>query len=80
MKEQIKAPEKELSNKDIGNLSDEEFKTLVIRMPTEILSVDTKQRKKCRLCKVKYRKIYREPTVKGRRSGLKSTIWNRRKK
>ena len=36
MKEQIKAPEKELSNKEIANLSDAEFKTLVIRMLTEM--------------------------------------------
>ena len=26
------------------------------------------------------KKIYREPTVKGRKPGLKSMIWNRRKK
>ena len=26
------------------------------------------------------RKIYREPTVKGRKLGLESTIWSRRKK
>ena len=32
MKEQIKTPEKELSNKEIANLSDAEFKTLIIRM------------------------------------------------
>ena len=81
MKEQIKAPEKiQLSDEEIANLSDEEFKTLVIRMPTEILSMDTKQRKKCRLCQVKYRKIYREPTVKGRKLGLISMMWSRRKK
>ena len=30
MKEQIKTPEKELSNKEIANLSDAEFKTLAI--------------------------------------------------
>ena len=32
MKEQIKTPEQELSNKERDNLSDAEFKTLVIRM------------------------------------------------
>ena len=38
IKEQIKAPEKELSNKEIVNLSDAEFKTLVvIRMLTEMI-------------------------------------------
>ena len=36
MKEQIKTPEKELSDKKIDNLSDAEFKTLVIRMLTEM--------------------------------------------
>ena len=35
VKEQIKTLEKELSNKEIANLSDAEFKTLVIRMPRE---------------------------------------------
>ena len=33
-KEQIKTPEKELSDEEIANLSDAEFKTLVIRMFT----------------------------------------------
>ena len=37
MKEQIKTPEKELSNKEIANLSDTEFKTLVIRILTEMI-------------------------------------------
>ena len=37
MKEQIKTPEKELSNKEIANLSDAEFKTLLIRMLTEMV-------------------------------------------
>ena len=35
MKKQIKIPEKELSDKEIANLSDAQFKTLVIRMLTE---------------------------------------------
>ena len=38
MKEQIKAPEKiQLSNEDIANLSDAQFKTLVIRKLTELV-------------------------------------------
>ena len=36
MKEQIKTPEKELSNMEIASLSDAEFKTLVIRMFKEL--------------------------------------------
>ena len=42
MKEQIKTPEKELSDKDINNLSDADFKTLVIRMLTEIVEYHCK--------------------------------------
>ena len=38
MKEQLKAPEKiQLSNEEIANLSDAQFKTLVIRMLTELV-------------------------------------------
>ena len=36
MKEQIKTPEKELNTMEISNLSDAEFKTLVIRMLKEL--------------------------------------------
>ena len=37
MKEQLKAPEKiQLSDEEIANLSDAQFKTLVIRMLTEL--------------------------------------------
>ena len=38
MKEQIKAPEKiQLNDEEIANISDAEFKTLVIRMLTEMV-------------------------------------------
>ena len=38
MKEQIKTPEKiQLSNEEIANLSDAQFKTLVIRKLTELI-------------------------------------------
>ena len=43
MKEQIKAPEKvQLSDEEIDNLSDGEFKTLVIRMLTELVEYGRK--------------------------------------
>ena len=43
MKEQIKAPEKiQLSNEKIANLSDTQFKTLVIRMLTEFIELSHK--------------------------------------
>ena len=42
MKEQIKAPKIELSDEEIANLSDAEFKTLVIRMFTEMVEYSCK--------------------------------------
>ena len=42
MKEQIKSPEKELSDQEINTLSDAEFETLVIRMLTEMVEYDHK--------------------------------------
>ena len=43
MKEQIKAPEKiQLSDEEIANLSDAEFKTLVIRMLRELVEFGRK--------------------------------------
>ena len=42
MKEQIKAPNIQLNNEEIANLSDAEFKTLVIRMLTEMVEYGRK--------------------------------------
>ena len=81
MKEQIKAPEKiQLSNEEIVNLSGAQFKTLVIRKLTELVEFGRKLEEKVKAMKVKDRKMYREPTVTGRKPGLKSTHWSRRKK
>ena len=46
MKEHIKTPKKELSDKKIANLSDVEFKTLVIRMLTEMVEYGHKVNEK----------------------------------
>ena len=43
-KEQIKTPEKELSDEEIDNLADAEFKTLVIRMLTELIELSRKMK------------------------------------
>ena len=42
MKEQIKNPEKELSDKEIANLLYAEFKTLVMRILTEMVECGCK--------------------------------------
>ena len=47
MKEQIKSPEKiQLSNEEIANLSDAQFKTLVIKMLTELVEFGHKLNEK----------------------------------
>ena len=44
MKEQSKTPERELSNEEIANLSDGEFKALVIEMLTELIELGGKMK------------------------------------
>ena len=53
MKKQIKTPEKELSNEEIGNLSDAEFKTLLIRMLTEMIEYGCKIKEEAKAIQVK---------------------------
>ena len=49
MKEQIKTPEKELSEMEVANLSDAEFKTLVIRMLTELTEHSLKMKEEMKV-------------------------------
>ena len=80
MKDYIKAPEKiQLSNEEIVNLSDAQFKTLVIRMLIELVEYGCKLEEKMKAMKSEM-EMHREPTVTGRKPGLKSTVWTRRKK
>ena len=54
MKEQIKTPEKiQLSNEEIANLSDAQFKTLVIRMITELTELGHKMKEQMKATEVK---------------------------
>ena len=80
MKEQIKTPEKEPSDEEIANLFDTEIKTLVIRMLTEMVEYGSKIEEKVKARQSEIKKMYREPTVTGRKLGLKSTLWNKKKK
>ena len=63
MKEQIKAPKIELSNEEIANLSDAEFKMLVIRMLTEIVEY---------VCKVEEKVKHMKSEVKENVQRIKS--------
>ena len=53
MKEQIKAPKIKLSCEEIANLSDAEFKTLVIRMLTEMAEYGHKIKEKVKAMQIK---------------------------
>ena len=68
MKEQIKTPEKELSNEEIANLSDAQFKTLVIRMLTELIDFSHKMNE---AMKASHRKI--KQNIQGTKSEGKET-------
>ena len=70
MKKQIKAPEKiQLSDEEIANLSEAEFKTLVIRMLTEMVEYGRKIEEK-----VKAMKSEIKENVQGTNSDGKETM------
>ena len=69
MNEQIKTPEKvQLSNEEIANLSDAQFKTLVIRMLAELVEYGLKIEEK-----VKAMKSEIKENVQGTNSDRKET-------
>ena len=70
MKEQIKTPEKELSNEEIDNLLDAEFKTLVIRMLTELIELSSKIKEEVKATQSEI-KQYIQGTNSERKPGLK---------
>ena len=51
MKEPIKTPKKEPSDEEIDSLSDAEFRTLVIRMLTEIIELGCKMKEEMKIMK-----------------------------
>ena len=64
MTEHFKAPEIiQLSDKEIANLSDAQFKTLVIKKLTELVEFGRKLDEKMKAM-LRQRKMYREPIVR----------------
>ena len=80
--ERKKTPEKELNEMGTRNLSDAEFKTLVIRMLSELTEYNNSIKKTRAEMKVTLSeiKIYSEPSMEGMAPRFKSMIWNIRKK
>ena len=66
MKEQIKTPEKELSNDEIANLSDAEFETLVISMLTESVEYGRKIEEEVKAMKSEIKENVQGPNSDGK--------------
>ena len=80
MKEQIKAPEKlQLSNKEIANLSDAQFKTLVMRMLTELVEYGRKIQEEVKAMQSEIKENVQGINSGRRKLRLKSTVWTMRK-
>ena len=80
MKEQNKTPEKELDKMEIANLSDVEFKTLVIRMLKECIEYGNNIKEEMKIILSEIKKNLQGANSEGKEAGFKSTIWNIRKK
>ena len=79
MKEQIKTPEKELSDTEIANLSDGEFKTLVIRLLREMIEYGHKIEGKVKAMQNEIKKNIQGTNSEGKETGTQ-TIWTKREK
>ena len=69
MKEQIKTPELELNNEKIDNLSNAEFKTLVIRMLTEMVEYGHKMEEKLKAMKTEIKENVQGTNSEGKETG-----------
>ena len=69
MKEQIKTPEKELSTKEIANLSDAVFQTLVIRMLTEMVEYGHKIEEEVKAVQSKIKENIQGTNSEGKETG-----------
>ena len=69
VKEQIKAPEIELSGEEIANVSDAEFKILVIMMLTEMVEYGCKIEEKVKAMKSEIKKNIQGTNSEGKETG-----------
>ena len=81
VKEQIKAPEKiQLSNEQIANLSDAQFKTLVIRKLTELVEYDRKIQEKVKAMKSEIKENVKRTNSDGKETGTQINGLEQREK
>ena len=70
IKEQIKTPEKELSDEEIDNLSESEFKTLVIRMLTEMIKFGCKMKEEIKAIQSKIKENVQGTNSEGKETRI----------
>ena len=81
MKEQIKAPEKiELSSEEVANLSDAQFKTLVIRMLTEMVEYGCKIEEEAQAMQSEIKENVQGTNSEGKETRTQINVWSRKKK
>ena len=80
MKEEIKTPEKELSDEEIASLSDAEFKTLVIRMLTEIIGYSHKIKEEVKTIQSEMKKNIQGTNSEGKETRTQIKDLEQRKK
>ena len=79
MKEQIKAPEIiQLSNEEIANLSDAQFKTVIIRKLTELVEFGHKFDEKVKAMKSEVKKIVQGTNSDGKETGTQINSWDQK--
>ena len=69
MKEQIKAPKIDLSNEEMANLSEAQFKTLVIRMLTELVEYGRKIEEEVKAMKSEIKENSQGTNSEGKETG-----------
>ena len=80
MKAQIKAPKIELSDEEIANLSDAQFKTLVIRMLTEMVEYGCKIEEKVKAMQSEIKENVQGTNSDGKDTRTQINDLDRRKK
>ena len=81
MTQHFKAPEKiQLREEEIANLSDAQFKTLLIRMLTEMIMGGHKIEEEVKAMKSEIKENIQGTNSDWKETGLKSMVWSRRKK
>ena len=79
MREQIKAPKIKLNDEEIANLSDAGFKTLVIRMLTEMVEYAHKIEEKVKAMQSEIKENVQGMNSEGKETETQNN-WSRRKK